>query len=159
MRGDSRYLIPAGLHRRELEVERSRFTCTLANAASAAEVQRVVREVSAEMTDATHHCWAFVAGPPGSTNQIGLSDDGEPHGTAGRPMLTVLMHSDVGEAVAIVTRYNGGVKLGTGGLARAYSGTVQLAQSTMPRAESLRAAVLHATRGCAQITLGEPGAL
>ncbi len=189
--------------------ERSRFICTLASAASAAEAHRIVREVSAEMPDATHHCWAFVVGPPGSTNQVGMSDDGEPHGTAGRPMLTVLLHSGVGEIVAIVTRYYGGVKLGTGGLARAYSGTVQLALSTMPRAqrvaltrmtltiayphvaavqlhlaafeativsqaygadvrylldvptpraEALRAAVLDATRGGAQITLEESGA-
>lgn len=64
-----------------------------------------------------------------------MSDDGEPHGTAGRPMLTVLLHSGVGEVVAVVTRYYGGVKLGTGGLARAYSGTVQLALASMPRAQ------------------------
>lgn len=64
-----------------------------------------------------------------------MSDDGEPRGTAGRPMLTVLLHSGVGEVVAVVTRYYGGVKLGTGGLARAYSGTVQLALASMPRAQ------------------------
>ncbi len=56
-----------------------------------------------------------------------MSDDGEPHGTAGRPMLTALLHSGVGEIVAVVTRYYGGTKLGTGGLSRAYSGAVQAA--------------------------------
>lgn len=116
-------------------MERSRFICTLAPASTAAEAHRVIRAVSAEMPDATHHCWAFVAGPPGNTNQVGMSDDGEPHGTAGRPMLTVLLHSGVGEVVAVVSRYYGGVKLGTGGLARAYSGTVQLALASMPRAQ------------------------
>ena len=91
--------------------------------------------MNAEFPDATHNCWAFVAGPPGSTNQIGMSDAGEPHGTAGRPMLTVLLHSGVGEIAAIVTRYYGGTKLGAGGLVKAYGGMVQLALETLPRSE------------------------
>jgi uncharacterized YigZ family protein len=64
-----------------------------------------------------------------------MSDDGEPHGTAGRPMLTVLLHSGVGEIAAVVTRYYGGTKLGTGGLVKAYSGAVQEALVGMPRSE------------------------
>ncbi|MCU0618133.1 MAG: YigZ family protein [Gemmatimonadaceae bacterium] len=92
-----------------------------------------MREVQAHDPDATHHCWAYVAGPPGSTSHIGLSDDGEPHGTAGRPMLNVLLHADVGDIVAVVTRWYGGVKLGTGGLSRAYAGAVQTALATLPR--------------------------
>ena len=64
-----------------------------------------------------------------------MSDAGEPHGTAGRPMLTVLLHSGVGEIGAVVTRYYGGTKLGTGGLVKAYSGIVQLALDTLPRGE------------------------
>lgn len=83
------------------------------------------------MPGATHHCWAFVAGEPGSTTHIGMSDDGEPHGTAGRPILNALLHSGVGEVVAVVTRYFGGVKLGTGGLARAYAGSVSDALSSL----------------------------
>ena len=81
--------------------------------------------VKNEFPDATHNCWAFVAGPPGDNARIGLSDDGEPHGTAGKPILTVLLHSEIGEIVAVVTRYFGGTKLGTGGLVRAYSGSVK----------------------------------
>ena len=77
-----------------------------------------------ELPDATHHCWAFVAGPPGNTAYVGLSDAGEPRGTAGRPILDTLLHSGIGEIVAVVTRYFGGVKLGRGGLGRAYSGSV-----------------------------------
>ena len=88
-----------------------------------------------EFPDATHNCWAFVAGPPGSTAHIGMSDDGEPHGTAGRPMLTALLHADVGEIVAVCTRYYGGVKLGTGGLARAYAGGVVAALESLPTEE------------------------
>ncbi len=88
-----------------------------------------------EFTDATHNCWAYVAGPPGSSDRIGMSDAGEPHGTAGRPMLNVLLHGGVGDVVAVVTRYFGGTKLGTGGLVRAYAGAVQRALETVPLAE------------------------
>ncbi len=95
----------------------------------------MLRAVATEMPDAHHHCWAFVAGPPGNTDLMGSNDDGEPRGTAGRPMLVALLHSGVGEIAAVVTRYFGGVKLGTGGLARAYGGAVQAALMTMPRSE------------------------
>jgi uncharacterized YigZ family protein len=128
----SRYAVPAERHRVEQLVERSRFICTLARVGTPEAAQALVRELNAEFPDATHNCWAYVAGPPGSTGRIGMSDAGEPHGTAGRPMLTVLLHGGIGEIGAVVTRYYGGVKLGTGGLSRAYSGTVQLALQTVP---------------------------
>jgi uncharacterized YigZ family protein len=118
------YPIPAARHRVEQVVRRSRFITTVAHAATADEARSVIDEVRAEFGDATHNCWAFAAGPPGSMAVIGMSDDGEPHGTAGRPMLEALLHSGVGEVVAVVTRYFGGVKLGKGGLARAYAGGV-----------------------------------
>jgi len=92
----------------------------------------VIRSVREEFPDATHHCWAFVAGPPGTTARIGMSDDGEPSGTAGRPILNTLLHADVGEVVAVVTRWYGGVKLGKGGLGRAYAGAVTRALETLP---------------------------
>ena len=135
MHDGARYPVPAARHRVEQTIDRSRFICTLARAESAEAAHAFVREVGAEHAGASHHCWAFVAGPPACTNRVGMSDDGEPHGTAGRPMLTVLLHSGVGEIAAVVTRHYGGVKLGTGGLARAYGGTVQLALETLPRAE------------------------
>lgn len=130
-----RYPIPAAPHRVELLVERSRFVCTLAHARDGAQAHEVVRAVATSMPDAHHHCWAYVAGPPGATDQVGSSDDGEPRGTAGRPMLVALLHSGVGEVVAVVSRYFGGVKLGTGGLARAYGGAVQRALETLPLGE------------------------
>ena len=141
----TRYPIPATTHRVEEEVRRSRFIATLARAESAAAAQAFVRAVQAEFADATHNCWAYVAGPPGSTGAIGMSDDGEPHGTAGRPMLTVLLHGGVGDVAAVVTRYYGGVKLGTGGLARAYGGAVQRALATLPLAERVTYARLAVT--------------
>jgi len=130
-----RYPIPAGRARAQLVIDRSRFICTIDRAESPAEAHAFIREIQAEFADATHNCWAFVAGPPGSTAHVGMSDDGEPHGTAGRPMLTVLMHSGVGELVAVVTRYFGGTKLGTGGLVRAYSSSVQEALQRLERRE------------------------
>jgi uncharacterized YigZ family protein len=130
-----RYLVPASRHRVEETILRSRFITSVAPAPTLADATAFVREVSAEFPDATHNCCAYLVGPPGTTTRIGMSDDGEPHGTAGRPMLHVLLHSDVGDVAAVVTRYYGGQKLGTGGLARAYSGGVQLALATLPRME------------------------
>ena len=95
--------------------------------------QHFVKAIGQEFADATHNCWAFVVGAPGNTDRIGMSDDGEPHGTAGRPMLTVLQHCGVGDIVAVVTRYYGGTKLGTGGLVKAYGGAVQWALESLPR--------------------------
>lgn len=132
---DGAYPVPAAPHRTRDEVSRSRFVTTLAPAATVDEAQAAVARVRAEFPDATHHCWAYVVGPPGSTGRVGMSDGGEPHGTAGRPMLTALLHSGVGDVAAVVTRYFGGTKLGTGGLVRAYGGCVARALETLPRAE------------------------
>ena len=132
-----RYPVPAARCRVEQTIDRSRFICDVARASSPAAAQALVREIAAAFPDATHHCWAYLAGPPGDTAQIGMSDDGEPHGTAGRPMLTVLLHSGVGEIVAVVTRDYGGTKLGTGGLVRAYSAVVQAALVALGTVERL----------------------
>lgn len=128
----SRYRIPADVHRTEEVIDRSRFITTVAHASTLEEARQFIAKVSAEFSDASHNCWAYVVGPPGSTAQIGMSDDGEPHGTAGRPMLTVLLHSHVGDICAVVTRYFGGTLLGKGGLVKAYSGGVQLALQSLP---------------------------
>jgi uncharacterized YigZ family protein len=131
----SRYPIPAGRHRAEQSIDRSRFVCTVQRAAAPADAQAFIKEMNSEFADATHNCWAYVAGPPGDTGRIGMSDAGEPHGTAGRPMLTVLLHSGIGEIAAVVTRYYGGIQLGMGGLVKAYGGTVQLALASMATSE------------------------
>jgi uncharacterized YigZ family protein len=133
----ARYPIPGAVHRVEEEVRRSRFITTLAPTPSEETAQDFIAAIRNEFPDATHNCWAFVAGPPGSTRRVGMSDDGEPHGTAGRPMLNALLHADVGEVTAVVTRYYGGVKLGKGGLGRAYAGGVQRALETLPRGERI----------------------
>jgi uncharacterized YigZ family protein len=141
----SRYLIPSRHHRVEEVILKSRFITAVAHAPDAEAAQAFLAEIREEFPDATHHCWAFVAGPPGSTLSIGMSDDGEPHGTAGRPMLNTLLHSEVGEIVAVCTRYYGGTKLGTGGLSRAYSGGVKLALDSLPTRERVERVTLVIT--------------
>lgn len=151
MNAASRYPVPAQARRVEQTVRRSRFITTIARTASSEDATTFVDRVSEEFDDATHNCWAFVAGPPGSTAAVGMSDDGEPHGTAGRPMLDVLIHSGVGEVAAVVTRYYGGVKLGKGGLGRAYSGSVQLALDELPLQERIERRPLVVTVDYASI--------
>jgi uncharacterized YigZ family protein len=119
----------------EDEAKGSRFITTLAHTPTVASAQAFVAEMRAEFPDATHNCWAYVVGPPGNTRDNGAGDDGEPAGTAGRPMLGVLLGSGLGDVAAVVTRYFGGVKLGRGGLVRAYSGGVQHALRETPRGE------------------------
>ncbi|MFI1017737.1 YigZ family protein [Streptomyces sp. NPDC020965] len=109
-----------GVH--ETEINRSRFICALAPAATEEEAQAFVARVRREHPTATHNCFAYVIGADASVQKA--SDDGEPGGTAGVPMLQMLTRRDVRYAVAVVTRYYGGVKLGAGGLIRAYGGVV-----------------------------------
>lgn len=71
--------------------------------------------------DARHHCWAYVLGDPAAPTNQGYNDDGEPSGTAGKPILNIINHGEFGNVVVIVSRYFGGIKLGAGGLVRAYS--------------------------------------
>ena len=149
---DDRYPVPADRHRVTQEIERSRFITTVAPAATLEEARAFIDEVRAEFPDANHNCWAYVVGPPGSTAAIGMSDDGEPHGTAGRPMLTALLHSGVGDIAAVVTRYFGGIKLGKGGLVRAYTGSVQQALETLPTRERVETATLEIVLEYAALT-------
>ncbi|NVI98265.1 YigZ family protein [Myxococcus sp. AM009] len=135
---EKRYPIPAGLHRVEQDIQKSRFITTAAHTPTVEEAKAFIARVRAEFADATHNCWAFVVGPPGSTAQVGMSDDGEPHGTAGRPMLTALLHGGVGDVAMVVTRYFGGTLLGKGGLVRAYTAGVQQALESLPTTERVR---------------------
>ncbi len=130
-----RYPIPARRHRVEEEIRRSRFITTVAYAPTVEDARAFIHAIRAEFPDASHHVWAYLVGPPGSTARAGYSDDGEPHGTAGRPAYTVLLHSGVGDIAVVITRYFGGVKLGKGGLVRAYGDGVKLALASLPRAE------------------------
>lgn len=109
----------------EIEVKRSRFLCRLVRVESEDAARAVVEEARREHFSARHHCSAFVLGPSDSPGQVRRSnDDGEPSGTAGRPMLDALTGRDFMDCVAVVTRYFGGTLLGAGGLVRAYSDAV-----------------------------------
>jgi uncharacterized YigZ family protein len=143
--GAAGYSVPAATHRVEDGVRRSRFVTTAGRASTPEAAHAFVEAVRRELPDATHHCWAFVAGPPGSTAHVGMSDAGEPHGTAGRPMLAVLLHSHVGEIVVVCSRWFGGVKLGTGGLARAYAQGASHVLESLPTTELVARVALVAT--------------
>ncbi|WP_149181512.1 YigZ family protein [Streptomyces sp. TRM49041] len=109
-----------GVH--ETEINRSRFLCALAPAATEQEAQDFIARIRKEHPTATHNCFAYVIGADASVQKAG--DDGEPGGTAGVPMLQMLLRRETRYVVAVVTRYYGGVKLGAGGLIRAYGGAV-----------------------------------
>jgi len=111
----------------EIIVNRSRFICFLAPCTSTDECKAFVKDIQQLHPQASHHCYAYLSERVDSTQHYGFSDDGEPSGTAGRPMLSVLQGHGVGEVCAVVVRYFGGTKLGTGGLQRAYGGSVKQA--------------------------------
>ena len=125
-------LAPGQTHNVQLLIRRSRFLAAVAHCSSVEGARAFIQAQRQMYADAAHNCWAFCAGPPGNAASIAYNDDGEPYGTAGRPMLTVLLHSGVGELVCVVTRYFGGVKLGTAGLVHAYQDSVRAALADLP---------------------------
>lgn len=131
----------------ELEIKKSRFLAHLIPAASVAEADAAIAGIRKEFWDARHNCVAMITGLTG--DQARSSDDGEPSGTAGVPMLEVLRRRGVTDLVAIVTRYFGGIKLGAGGLVRAYGQAVS---------DALDAAELVDRRALTQLSLDVPHA-
>ena len=131
------YSIPRGCHRLTETIRASRFIASIDHIASVAQAKTWIARIRTEFTDATHNCWAYNAGKPGDTILIGSSDDGEPRGTAGRPMLQAVLHAGLGEVAVVVTRYFGGTKLGTGGLVRAYGGMAGKVLKSVPRIEKI----------------------
>lgn len=108
----------------EYEEKRSRFITYLEPVSSRAQALEFLESLRLLYPDARHHCWVYVVGDPASAIELAFSDDGEPSGTAAKPMLNVLQHRGVGNCMAVVVRYFGGVKLGAGGLVRAYSTSI-----------------------------------
>ena len=129
-------IITATETRVETRAGNSRFIATIAPAFSVEEARAFIGRVKAEFVDATHNVPAYVIGH-GQSTIAHCHDDGEPSGTAGRPMLAVLQGSGLGDIVVVVTRYFGGAKLGTGGLVRAYGDAVREALAVLPRAEKV----------------------
>lgn len=127
---DISYHVPKGTVNSERTIKKSRFVATVGRARNPAAAREFVARVRDRHTGASHNCYAFVACAPDGTD-TGFGDDGEVSGTAGKPMLSLLENSGIGEIVAVVSRYYGGTKLGTGGLVRAYSGTLRSALSEL----------------------------
>lgn len=130
------YPVPSDVSQVEEVVRRSRFVTRVGRAQDRAAASRFVQEARERLPGATHYCWAFNVGPPGSSAHAGKSDAGEPPGTAGQPMLVVLLNSGVGQVATVCARYYGGVKLGRGGLARAYASGVKRALAVCPTARN-----------------------
>ena len=131
----------------ELEIRRSRFLGSALPVADRADALAEVARLRAEHPGAAHVCWALLAG-----GQSGMSDDGEPSGTAGRPILEVLRHHELDGVLGVVVRYFGGVKLGAGGLVRAYTDAIATALAGAETIERVRETVLelHADYGDAE---------
>lgn len=120
------------IHTVQTEVKKSKFITYTKKVETEAEAIEFINKIKKKHHDASHNCSAFIVG----TNKeiVRSSDDGEPQGTAGRPMLDVLVGSDIVNIVSVVTRYFGGIELGRGGLTRAYSGAVQAGMEKLPTA-------------------------
>jgi uncharacterized YigZ family protein len=125
------YLVPASELRIELTVKKSRFIASAGPAPTVAAAQAFIAKLHEEMPDANHHAPAYLVGF-GNSRIEHCSDAGEPHGTAGPPLLAVLRGSGLGDVVVVVTRYFGGIKLGTGGLVQAYSESAKAVLKEVP---------------------------
>ncbi len=127
------YSLPAETFSTEIIINKSRFISTIRKIESLDELRAFYQSMQEKHPKASHNCWAAVVGTPTDSSGYGFSDDGEPTGTAGKPILKVLQYSGLGQTGLIVTRYFGGVKLGTGGLVRAYTAAAQAAVEGVKR--------------------------
>jgi uncharacterized YigZ family protein len=126
------YQSPQSQQHAEIIVKRSRFIAYVNACSNKASASDVISSISRRYPDARHICWAFVCGTPGNYSNYGFSDDGEPVGTAGKPILNVIQHKPISDLCIVVVRYFGGIKLGAGGLVRAYSGAANQALEKTP---------------------------
>ncbi|NJN95940.1 MAG: YigZ family protein [Anaerolineales bacterium] len=131
-----RYPIPAGEARIELQIKNSRFIGRAGYTPSVAEAKAFIEKVKAEEPGCTHAVYAFAAGH-GAAVTHGMSDAGEPSGTAGRPALAVVKGSGLGDVTVVIVRYFGGTKLGTGGLVKAYTETARAVLAELPVTEKV----------------------
>jgi len=151
----SGYPVPAATCESETRFKNSRFIGTAGPAASVDEAQEFVDSIRNRYGDASHHVYAFSVGH-GATVTEGMSDDCEPSGTAGRPVLAVVKGSGLGDVAVVITRFFGGTKLGTGGLVRAYTQTAQQVLGELPTTRKIErvSAILHVPYCCMQRVAG-----
>lgn len=131
------YPVPAASHEVVTEVRKSRFIARVVPVTDREQALAAVAEARGRYPDARHHCWAYVTGQPGAATSAAMNDDGEPSGTAGKPILNVIEHKGLGDLLVVVSRYFGGIKLGAGGLVRAYAGATEAVLSAVPVAQSV----------------------
>jgi len=132
------YPVPAEQVEILYEIKKSKFIAFAAFADSREAAMSHLEMVRQQYPDARHHCWAYLLGSPHTPTSLAMADDGEPSGTAGKPILNVLQHKGIGDVMLIVTRYFGGIKLGAGGLVRAYSASAQQAMEQLPTCQEVR---------------------
>ncbi|AGP80807.1 MULTISPECIES: YigZ family protein [Alteromonas] len=137
------YPVPAKQVETLYEIKKSKFIACAGFANSRESAMALLDSVKQQYPDARHHCWAYVFGNPSSPTSAAMADDGEPSGTAGKPILNVLQHKDIGDIMVIVTRYFGGIKLGAGGLVRAYSAAAQQAIDALEVRQEVRLETLN----------------
>ncbi|GAB6069056.1 YigZ family protein [Thiomicrorhabdus hydrogeniphila] len=131
------YPIPTEQTVAEIEIKKSRFIAYAKGIQTRAEGMAWLEEIKAQYPDARHHCWAYLIGNPSCAANAGMGDDGEPSGTAGKPILNVLNHKGIGDVMIIVVRYFGGIKLGAGGLTRAYGQAAQAVMEILPTEQQI----------------------
>lgn len=119
------FLLPNNAVETEYFIKKSRFITRVARADSRSQAMQLLQKAKQDYPDARHHCWAYLLGESEANSNAAMADDGEPSGTAGKPILNVIQHKSIGNVMVIVIRYFGGIKLGAGGLVRAYSAAAQ----------------------------------
>ena len=147
--------IPAGPARTEIRASNSRFIASAAPAATVEAARAFIAGVRAEMPDASHHVYAYIVGH-GATTTLSMTDDGEPPGTAGRPVMAVLKGSGLGDVALVITRYFGGTLLGTGGLVRAYGDAAKAVLAILPRMEKIERRELSDHAAIRRLRAGPP---
>lgn len=125
------YKVPAETTQQEIIVKKSRFIARAGFAATKVDVKVFLAQARLDYPDARHYCWAYLFGCPRRASTAAMNDDGEPSGTAGKPILNIIQHKNIGDIILVVIRYFGGIKLGAGGLTRAYSGAAEAVLSQL----------------------------
>lgn len=141
MKEQATYLIPKIPENEFLQetliVKKSKFIASIAHTPDVKGAKDFIKRICSIYPDARHNCFAYNAYKPNTTTYCGYSDDGEPKGTAGLPMLQVITHCGIGELTVVITRYFGGILLGTGGLVKAYQEASKLIIDKTPTAFKL----------------------
>ncbi len=151
-KAEDRYPVPLESARAEIKVRRSTFLACVEPARSTEQARLAHARIREEHHKARHHCPAWRFGPP-SLDDVYSSDDGEPSGSAGQPILGEIRRSGLSDLLVVVVRWFGGVKLGTGGLVRAYGEAARAALEDCPREERIRRSRLRAVLPWERMTL------